>query len=159
MSEESSAVNCRKGTAPPHSLGNQAKMFLAHKKLRDRRDLEGAGSGRHMDRDPTRSGRSAAFDNLAPTCKELKWEPSGRVGTPAAEPSSRKGTPSTRSHSSSRRNHRAIKRQPMLPPCTHRRVRRRCCRPLPCSTKSGGTPTASLDCRSRCLALGSIHLG
>ena len=63
---------------PPELSVIEAKLFLAHKKPDILRGSvvtwEGAGSGRHVEvRYPTRSRRSAAFDELATVCKELKW--------------------------------------------------------------------------------------
>ena len=63
---------------PPELSAIEAKLFLAHKKPDILRGSvvawEGAGSGRHVEvRYPTRSRRSAAFDELATVCKELKW--------------------------------------------------------------------------------------
>ena len=63
---------------PPELSAIEAKLFLAHKKPDILRgsvvSWEGAGSGRHVEvRYPTRSRRSAAFDELATVCKELKW--------------------------------------------------------------------------------------
>ena len=63
---------------PPELSAIEAKLFLAHKKPDILRgsvvSWEGAGSGRHVEvRYPTRSRRrSAAFDQLATICKELK---------------------------------------------------------------------------------------
>ena len=63
---------------PPELSAIEAKLFLAHKKPDILRGSvvawEGVGSGRHVEvRYPTRSRRSAAFDELATVCKELKW--------------------------------------------------------------------------------------
>ena len=59
---------------PPELSAIEAKLFLAHKKPDILRgsvvSWEGAGSGRHVEvRYPTRSRRSAAFDELATVCK------------------------------------------------------------------------------------------
>jgi len=59
---------------PPELSVIEAKLFLAHKKPDILRGSvvtwEGAGSGRHVEvRYPTRSRRSAAFDELATVCK------------------------------------------------------------------------------------------
>ena len=59
---------------PPELSAIEAKLFLAHKKPDILRGSVVTGSGRHVEvRYPTRSRRSAAFDELATVCKELKW--------------------------------------------------------------------------------------
>ena len=82
----------------------EAKLFLSHKKpdlLRGSVVIwEGAGSGRHVEvRYPTRSRRSAAFDELATVCKELKWRATkASSGTDRPPRATASPPPSTRSH-------------------------------------------------------------